>query len=73
MKFPFYKQHDSTDCGASCLRIISDYYGKKYYLQRLRDYCHLGKDGVTLTGISDAAESIGFRTQMLKISLSNAK
>lgn len=40
-------------------------------MQRLRDYCHLGKDGVTLTGISDAAESIGFRTQMLKISLND--
>jgi len=69
MKFPFYKQHDSTDCGASCIRIISDYHGKKYFLQRLRDACHIGKDGVTLTGISDAAESIGFRTRMLKISL----
>ncbi|OJV80655.1 MAG: ABC transporter ATP-binding protein [Bacteroidia bacterium 44-10] len=71
MKFPFYKQHDSTDCGASCLRIISDYYGKKYSLQRLREACHIGKSGVSLIDISDAAESIGFRTQMFKISLDN--
>ena len=71
MRFPFYKQHDSTDCGASCIRIIADYYGKKYYLQRLRDACHIGKDGVTLIGISDAAESIGFRTNMLNISLND--
>lgn len=69
MKFPFYKQHDSTDCGASCLRSLSDYYGKKYSLQRLREACHIGKNGVTLIDISDAAESIGFRTQMFKISL----
>ncbi|MDR2406931.1 MAG: peptidase domain-containing ABC transporter, partial [Bacteroidales bacterium] len=69
MNFPFYKQHDSTDCGASCLRIISDFYGKKYYLQKLRDACYIGKDGVTLMGICDAAESVGFRTQMLKVSL----
>jgi ATP-binding cassette subfamily B protein len=69
MKFPFYKQHDSTDCGISCLRSISDYYGKKYSLQRLRDACHIGKDGVTFIDISDVAESIGFRTKMFKISL----
>jgi ATP-binding cassette subfamily B protein len=69
MKFPYYKQHDSTDCGASCLRSIADYYGKKYSLLRLREACRTGIDGVTLINISDAAESIGFRTRMLKISL----
>jgi len=73
MKFPFYKQHDSTDCGVSCLRSISDYYGKQYKLQRLREACPIGKDGVTLIAISDAAENIGFRTRMLKISLEDLK
>lgn len=69
MKFPFYKQHDSTDCGPACLRSIADYYGKKYSLQHLRDACHISKDGVSLIGISDAAESIGFRTKMVRITL----
>ena len=26
-KFPFFKQADSRDCGPTCLRIISKFYG----------------------------------------------
>ena len=69
MKFPHYKQLDSTDCGPSCIRSIADFYGKKYSLSFLRDLCNIGKDGITLLGICDAAENIGFSTNMLKISL----
>lgn len=61
MKFPHYTQLDEMDCGATCLRIISRYYGKEYSLQTLRDRCHTTREGVSMLGISDAAESIGFR------------
>lgn len=73
MRFPFYKQHDSADCGPACLRSISDFYGKKYFLQRLREACNIGKDGVSLLGISDAAEEIGFRTKMVKMPITSLK
>lgn len=65
--FPHYQQLDSMDCGPTCLRIITKYYGKHYSLQSLRDKCFATHTGVTLLGISDAAESIGFRTQGVKI------
>ena len=71
MKFPFYKQYDSTDCGPSCLRSITKYYGKNFTLQYIKDLCHIGIDGISLLGISEAAESVGFRTKMVKISLDN--
>ena len=29
-KYHFYKQHDRSDCGATCLRIICRYYGKHF-------------------------------------------
>jgi ATP-binding cassette subfamily B protein len=60
-RFPLYRQHDSADCGPTCLRMIARYYGKKFTLQHLRDECHITRDGVTMLGISDAAESVGFR------------
>lgn len=60
--FPFYKQHDSMDCGPTCLRIIAKYYKKNIPIQYFREKAQIGKDGVNLLGISDAAESIGFRT-----------
>ena len=66
--FPTYAQLDAMDCGPSCLRIIAKHYGKNYSLQTLRDKCHTSREGVSLLGISDAAEEIGFRTIGVKIS-----
>jgi len=60
--FPFFKQLDSMDCGPTCLRMIAKYYGKSFNLQTLREKSFISREGVSLLGISDAAESIGFRT-----------
>ncbi|HMK17156.1 MAG TPA: cysteine peptidase family C39 domain-containing protein, partial [Chitinophagaceae bacterium] len=67
MPFTFYKQLDSMDCGPTCLRMVSKHYGKNLSLQTLRDKTQIGKEGVNLLGISEAAEAIGFRTQALKL------
>lgn len=67
MKFVKYIQHDSMDCGPTCLRMVARFYGKSYSLQNLRDRCHITREGVSLLGISDAAESIGFRTTGVKV------
>jgi ATP-binding cassette subfamily B protein len=61
--FPFFKQLDSMDCVPSCLRMVAKYYGKNYTLQGLRSRAFITKSGVSMLGISDAAESIGFRTR----------
>lgn len=66
-KFPFYKQLDRKDCGPTCLRMIARYYGKIYSLERLRENSYISREGVSLAGICDAAESIGFRTLSAKI------
>ena len=61
-RFPHYRQHDAMDCGPTCLQMIARYYGKRYSLQTLRDRSFITREGVSMLGISDAAESIGFRT-----------
>ncbi|MEQ3235853.1 peptidase domain-containing ABC transporter [Bacteroides cellulosilyticus] len=66
--FPHYFQLDAMDCGPTCLRMISRYYGKIYSLQTLRDRSFITREGVSMLGISDAAESIGFRTSGVRIS-----
>lgn len=60
---------DAMDCGPSCLRMISKFYGKSYSLQTLRTESGIGKEGVSLYGICEAAEAIGFRTKSAKVSL----
>lgn len=62
-----YRQLDSMDCGPTCLRMIAKFYGKSYSLQTLREKCHITREGVSMLGISDAAESIGFRTTGVKL------
>ncbi len=57
------------DCGPSCLRIIAKYYGRSYSLQNLRERSFITRQGVSMLGISDAAESIRFRTQGVRISM----
>ena len=66
-KFPLYNQNEVMDCGPACLRMISKYYGHHYSLQTLRQKCFITREGVSLLEISDAAESIGFRTCGVKI------
>ena len=62
MSFPFIKQPDAMDCGPACLCMIAEHYGKRYALEHLRDNCFIGRDGVSMLGISKAAEKIGFHT-----------
>ncbi|KPK84093.1 MAG: ABC transporter ATP-binding protein [Bacteroides sp. SM23_62_1] len=66
--FPFYKQLDAMDCGPSCLRMIARYYGRSFSLQTLRDKSYITREGVSMLGISDAAEAIGFRTMGVSLS-----
>lgn len=66
--FPFYRQLDTMDCGPTCLQMIARYYGKNYSLQFLRSRSFITREGVSMLGISDAAESIGFRTSGVRIS-----
>jgi ATP-binding cassette subfamily B protein len=68
LKFPHYTQLDAMDCGPTCLRMIAKHYGKNYSLQTLRTRSYITREGVSLLGTADAAESIGFRTMGVKIS-----
>jgi len=65
--FPFYEQLDAMDCGPTCLRMIARYYGKHFTLQTLREKSFLSREGVSLLGIAEAAESIGFQTMGVSI------
>lgn len=64
-KFPFIFQHDAMDCGPACLAMISKHYGKNYPLQYLRDMSFLTREGVSLSGLSQACENIGFESMAI--------
>lgn len=66
-KFPFYPQMDSMDCGPACLQMTLQHYGRYYPLPWLRSISYLSREGVSLLGISKAAEKVGLRTMAVKV------
>lgn len=67
MSFPYYTQLDAMVCGSICLKIIVQLYGKGYLLQTLREVCHITRERVLLMGSNDAAESVGLRSDGVKL------
>lgn len=69
MIFPHIEQPDAMECGATCLRMIAKYYGKEYSADTMQQLCVVTHEGVSLLGITDAAEYLGFRTVCGRLSL----
>ncbi len=61
------------DCGPTCLRMVARHYGRNISLQRLRKISGINREGVSLLGISDAAEKIGFRSIGVQVSSSSLR
>lgn len=68
-KFPHYKQPGQKDCGPTCLKIIAKHYKKTIALQQLRNISETTRAGSSLLGLSDATETLGFRSLGVKIGL----
>ncbi|MDE5710174.1 MAG: peptidase domain-containing ABC transporter [Bacteroides sp.] len=65
--FPHYLQHDTMDCGPTCLRMVAAFYGKRYSLEWLREKSFITREGVSMLGISEAAEKLGFRSICVQV------
>ncbi len=61
------------DCGPSCLVMIAKYYGKEFSLSFFREQSFITKNGVSLLGISQAAQNVGFETISAKLTLEKLK
>jgi ATP-binding cassette subfamily B protein len=66
--FPNYKQTESKDCGPTCIKIIAKHYGKIINTQQLRSLSETTREGSSLLGLSDAVESVGFKSLGTKLS-----
>ncbi|WP_363323359.1 cysteine peptidase family C39 domain-containing protein [uncultured Duncaniella sp.] len=50
-RFRLIKQHDGMQCGVACVSMICSHYDNRFSIQRLEDYCHASKEGVSLKAI----------------------
>jgi hypothetical protein len=72
-KFPLILQRDAIQCGVSCLQMICKYYGKPYTFEELEKICIPSVEGISLLGIKDAAEVLGFSAKCCQLSLNALK
>jgi|GEM_PF-290588 hypothetical protein len=68
-KFPHYHQLEQMDCGPTCLRMVAKHFGRHYSAQTMRERAQIGKDGVSMLGIAEAAEAVGFKTVGVRVTL----
>ncbi len=68
-KFHLIHQHDSMQCGAACVAMICHYYGKSLSLEEAEQYCSASKRGVSLLGISEAVQDLGFHTRAARFTV----
>ncbi len=66
--YPFVGQHSSSDCGAACLAAISQYWGKSFSLNSLRELAGIGRTGASLNNLAKAAESLGYQARPVRAS-----
>lgn len=59
------KQHYRYDCGAACLASVATYYGIHHSLAHLRMLCGCTPEGISIQGIIDGANKIGFNAKGL--------
>ncbi|MGS2740267.1 peptidase domain-containing ABC transporter [Sinomicrobium sp. M5D2P17] len=57
------KQHDITDCGATCLASISAHYNLQIPIARIRQYASTDKKGTNVLGLIEAAQKLGFEAK----------
>jgi ATP-binding cassette subfamily B protein len=67
MSFPFVRQPDAMDCGPACLKMVSAFYNKNFALETIRRKCFITREGVSFLGLSEAADSLGYKTIGVKI------
>lgn len=64
--FPVYRQLDQMDCGPSCIKMLTEFFGKKYDLEYLRQISFLQRDGASMEGLSEALSKLGIESVGIK-------
>jgi ABC-type bacteriocin/lantibiotic exporter with double-glycine peptidase domain len=62
-RVPVLLQMSSVECGAACLAMILNYYGRKTRVAECREACGIGRDGATARTIAEAARNFGLRVK----------
>lgn len=63
---PLIKQHEAKDCGAACLSMILEYYGKKIPYASVCEAIKVDRQGANLYGLHDGASQFALNATILE-------
>ena len=66
-RVPVLQQMEAVECGAACLAMILSYYGRKTSVSEMRDFCGVGRDGLTALNIVKAARAFQLRVRAVSL------
>ena len=66
-RVPQIFQMEGTECGAACLTMILNYYGRKTTLSEVRERCGVGRDGLSASAIVKIARLYGLRVKAISL------
>ncbi len=58
-------------CGVACLKMVCMHYGREVSMERLSQICHVTSEGVSLLGISEAANDMGLHSVCVRTTIDN--
>ena len=72
-RIPEIRQMNNTECGAACLAMMLNYFGRPTRLAETRAYCGVGRDGLSALTIVKAARAYGLRARALSLPQSDMR
>lgn len=66
-KFPTHLQFDQTDCGATCVKIILDYYNLNISSSYIKEICFTNIQGSNILDVSNALKHFNFEVTITRI------
>ncbi len=72
-RYGFIQQQSSSDCGAACLVMVSQYWGKRLSLNTVRKLAQVDRMGASLDGLVIAAETLGYKALAVRASLNKVE
>lgn len=68
MRFPIIRQLEHKDCGATCIQMITQYYGNKVPMSVIKNLCDVTRIGLSVFDLTECMKKLGFAVTASTIS-----
>ncbi len=66
-RVPVLQQISMVECGAACLAMLLSYHGRQTTVSEIREYCGVGRDGLSALSIVKSARKYGMRVRAVTL------